>query len=367
VAHLTDGTLRRMVDDPDVRVGADAAHLGDCAECQTRLKAVSDDARSIATLLAVPEAHIDLDRAFATVLGAPKAQPALGLRLPFVRPTARPLTLAFVAAVAAGALVVVAFAAGGFFFQPTTVKTVPITVADIQALSQLADYGTLTWTKEPQLQATTSAADAAAIAGGLQPPVVAQVPAGVSTTITYGAMSQAEATFTFSAAKAAAAAAAKGKTLPKMPAEMDGATLTIVVGPAVGEVYGNLSQPTDGTQSNQINLPQLVVARSASPKATATQVSLAQFEDYILAQPGISDQLKNAIRAIGDPSSTLLIPVPVQYATSTQVNVQGVEGVALGDNTGVGSGVVWVKNGSVYVVAGSIKQSDAIDIANNLK
>jgi len=356
-----------MVDDPDAKAGADAAHLEDCAECQARYKTVSDDARSISALLAVPEARVDVGSAFATVMRAPQAQPALGLRLPFMRPTTRPLTLAFVAAVAAAALVVVAFAANGFFFQPTTVKTVPITVADIQALSQLADYGTLTWTKQPQLQATTSAADAAAIAGGLQPPVVAQLPAGVSTTVTYGAMSEAQATFTFSAAKATAAAAAKGKTLPKMPSEMDGATLTITVGPAVGEIYGELSKPASGTESNQINLPQLVVARSASPKATATQVSLTQFEGYILAQPGISDQLKNAINAIGDPSSTLLIPVPVQYATATQVKVQDVDGVALGDNTGVGSGVVWVKNGSVYVVAGSIKQSDAINIANNLK
>ena len=369
MAHLTDGTMRRMVDDPDAKVGAEAAHLEGCAECQARIRTVADDARSIANLLAVPEARVDVGRAFEAVMRAPKAQPALGLRLPFLRPRARPMTLAFVAAVAAAALVVVAFAAGGFFYQPTTVKTVPITVADIQALSQLADYGTLTWTKEPQLQATTSAADAAAIAGGMQAPIVAQLPAGVSTTVTYGAMSQAEATFTFSAAKAAAAAAAKGKALPNMPAGMDGATLTITVGPAVGEIYGELNQPTSGSTSStsQINLPQLVVAKSASPKVTSTQVTTAQLESYILAQPGISDQLKNAIKAIGDTSTTLLIPVPVQYATSTPVTVQGVEGVALGDNTGVGSGVVWVKNGSVYVVAGSIKQSDALAIANNLK
>ena len=367
MAHLTDGTLRRMVDDPDAKAGADAAHLDGCAECQARFKTISDDASSIATLLAVPEARVDVGRAFETVMRVPKAQPALGLRLPFLPPRTRPLTLAFVAAVAAAALVVVAFAAGGFFFQPTTVKTVPITVADIQALSQLADYGTLTWTKEPQLQATTSAADAAAIAGGMQPPVVPQLPAGVSTTVTYGGMSEAQATFTFSAAKAAAAAAAKGQTPPTLPAEMDGATLTITVGPAVGEIYGNMNEPTTGSSTDQINLPQLIIAKSASPKVTSTQVTAQQLEDYILAQPGISDQLKNAIKAIGDPSTTLLIPVPIEYATSTPVNVQGVEGVALGDNTGVGSGVVWVRNGSVYVVAGSIKQSDAIDIANNLK
>jgi len=243
---------------------------------------------------------------------------------------------------------------------------VPVTVADMQALSQLADYGTLTWTKEPQLQATTSAADASALAGGLKPPVVSKLPDGVSTTVTYGAMSEAVASFTFSAEKAAASAAAHGKTAPKMPAGMDGATLTITVGPAVGEIYGELKQPS-GSDPSQINLPQLVVAKSVSPTARSTQVSVTDLENFILAQPGISKELKAAINAIGDPSTTLLIPVPVEYATSTQITVQGVDGVALGDNTGVGAGVVWVKDGHVYVVAGSIKRDDAITIANNLK
>jgi len=366
VAHLTEGTLRRMVDDPDARSGADAAHLEGCADCQARLKAVGDDARSIATLLAVPETRVDVGSAFQRVMGAPKSRPALGLRLPILSPGARPMRLAFAAALAAVALVVVAFAAGGLFYQPTTVKYVPVTVADMQALSQLGDYGTFTWSKQPSFQATTSAADASALAGGLQPPVVSKLPTGVSTTVTYGAMSEAVATFTFSADKAAAAAAAHGYTLPKMPANMDGATLTVTVGPAVGEIYGELKQPS-GSDVSQVNLPQLVVAKSVSPTAKSTQVSVLDLENYMLAQPGISDQLKKAIQAIGDPSTTLLIPIPIEYASATQVTVQGVEGVALGDNTGVGSGVVWVKGGHVYVVAGLIKQSDAIDIANNLK
>jgi hypothetical protein len=364
VAHLTEGTLRRIVDDPDARSGADAAHLEGCPECQAQLKAVGDDARSIASLLAVPEARIDVGRAFERVVNNRKSQPLV--RFPILRPSARPVTLAFVAAVAAVALVVVAFTFAGLFYSPTTVKAVPVTVADMQALSELSNYGTLTWTKEPQLQATTSAADASAAAGGLTLPTVAKLPDGVSTTVTYGAMSQAVATFTFSAEKASASAAARGKTLPKMPAGMDGATLTVTVGPAVGEIYGELKQPS-GSDVSQINLPQLVVAKSASPTAKSTQVSVTDLENFILAQPGISKELKAAINAIGDPSTTLLIPVPVEYATSTQVTIQGADGVALGDNTGVGAGVVWVKDGHVYVVAGSIKRDDAVTIANNLK
>lgn len=371
MAHLSEGALRRMYDDPDARTGADASHLEGCAECQARFATVADDARVISTMLAVPDARVDARAAFARVNSRPKAQPVLGLRLPLMRP-ARP-ALALVAAVTAAAIVVVGFAFAGFFYKPQTVKTVPVTVADVQALAQLGEYGTFAWTKQPDLQVVTSAADASAAAAGLSAPVVSSLPKGVSKNVTYAAMPEAQATFTFSAAKAAAAAAAHGKTLPKMPAGMDGATLTVTAGPAVGEIYGNLSEPTNGGATSgsgsaqDVNLPQLVVAKSVTPTASSTQVTVKQLEEYILAQPGISNELKNAVQAIGDPSTTLLIPVPIQYATSTQVTVQGVPGVALGDNTGVGSGVVWVKGGYVYVIAGTIKQSDALNIANNLK
>ena len=349
-----------MVDDPDARVGADAAHLEGCAECKAQFDAIADDARSVATLLAVPEPHVDVARAYQRVTAAPKADRTFRL------PLGRPVQLAFIAAVAAVSLVVVAFAASGLLFQPTKVQPVPITLNDLQALSQLADYGTFTWTKEPQFQVTANADDAAAVAGGLKAPIVSKLPAGVSSTVTYGGMSQAEATFTFSQAKADAAAAAKGQKAPKLAANVDGATLTIKVGPAVGEVYGNLNQPTTA-DAEQIGLPQLVVAKSVAPSVSSTQVSVTDLKNVILQQPGISAELKKTISAISDPNDVLFIPVPVEFGTSTTVHVQGVDGVALGDNTGVGSAVVWVKDGHVYAVAGTIKQSDAIDIANNLK
>jgi hypothetical protein len=188
----------------------------------------------------------------------------------------------------------------------------------------------------------------------------------VSSTVTYVAMSQAVAVFTFSADKAAAAAATSHQALPSLPAGMNGAKLTVTIGPAVGEVFGNLSQ-TSGSDVSQANLPQLVVGKSNTPSATSTQVSVKQLEDNLLRLPGISPQLAAAIRAISDPSTTLPIPIPVQFATSSKVTVQGVQGIALGDNTGLGSGVIWVKQGVVYAVAGTVRQSDAIDIANNLR
>jgi hypothetical protein len=356
-----------MVDDPDVRTGADATHLDGCSDCKARFESISRDAGSISALLAVPDARLDMARAFSRVRSAPSAQPRLGFRLPIFSPAPRPLKLAFAAALATFALVVVAFASNGLWFSyhPTTVKPVPVTVADMQALSQLANYGTFSWTKQPNFQVATSAADASAAANGLAMPSAKNLPSNISTTVTYAGMSEATAVFTFSADKAAAAAASQGKTLPPLPAGMDGATLTVTVGPAVGVIYGDLKQT--GTSPTDLNIPQLVIAKSAAPTAKATQVSLQQLEDYLLSLPGISSNLANAVKAIGDPSKTLLIPVPVEYASSTPVSINGSDGVALGDNTGIGAGVVWVgKDGYVYVVVGAIKQTDAVTIAKTL-
>jgi hypothetical protein len=354
-----------MVDDPDARAASDARHLEGCSECRSRYRAVADDARSTTKLLAVPDVKVDVARAFDRVQSAPEAQPRFGFRLPMLPPISRPMSIALVAAVAAVALLATVIAQDSNFFAPTTVTAVPVTVADMQSLTQLSAYGTVTWTTEPQLQIVTTPAEAAAISG-LQPPVVAKLPAGVSSTVTYAAMPQAVAVFTFSADKAAAAAASTNKALPRLPAGMDGARLTVTVGPAVGEIYGSLKQ-SSGSDLSQANLPQLVVGKSTAPSATSTQVSVKQLEDYLLSLPGISPQLAAAIKAVNDPSTTLPIPIPVQYATSSKVQVQGVQGIALGDNTGIGSAVIWVKHGLVYAVAGTIKQSDAIEIANNLK
>jgi hypothetical protein len=380
VAHLSDGTLRRMIDDPDAISGSDRQHYVDCKDCQARHSGMADDARAVATLLAAPELKVDVASAFKQVQLAPAAKPRFGFSLPILRPASRTMLAGLGAAAVMIALVVTAFANILPLFQPKTVAPVAITVADVQSLQALGDYGTLTWSVNPNPQIVLTADEAKQISG-LNVPKVAKLPAGVSNNITYAAMPKAVAVFTFDAKKAEAAAAKTGKALPKLPAGVDGAKLTVTVGPAVIEVFGNLNtknpsgQDTSGSNSSSgsnngpsdINLPQLVVAESAAPLVTSTQVTAKQLENYILSMPGISPQLAASLRAIGDPSTTLLIPVPIQYATSSKVTVQGVQGVALGDNTGAGAGVIWIKNGKVFAVAGFLKQSEVLTIANGLK
>ena len=364
MAHLTEGTLRRMFDDPDALTSADRRHYAGCADCQARYAGMAEDARAVATMLSAPELSVDVAAALKHVQAAPAAKPRFGFSLPILSPATRPMFAGLAAAVVVLALVATAFANILPLFQPKTVQPVPVTVADIQALSALSDYGTVTWSQQPQAQVVLSAADAQAVAG-FKAPVAGYLPNGMSSNITFLAMPKAVAVFTFDAAKAASTAATSGKQLPTLPRGMDGAKLTVTVGPAIVEWYGNLKASSNAS-SQDINVPELVVAESAPPQVTSTQVTAKQLEDYILSIPGLSKDLKAAIKAIGDPTTTLIIPVPIQFATSATVTVQGVKGVAVGDNTGLGSGVIWIK-GNVFVVAGPLKQSEVLKIADGLK
>jgi hypothetical protein len=114
-------------------------------------------------------------------------------------------------------------------------------------------------------------------------------------------------------------------------------------------------------------LPSLAVIQAAAPHLTSTGASVQDIESYLLVQPGISPQLAAEIRSIGDPSATLPLPIPVDKATAQAVQVDGVSGWAIGDNTGIGSAVVWVKNHRVYAVAGTLPEDQVLAAANSLQ
>ena len=365
MSHLSDGALRRMFDDPNAVTGTERDHFTSCTECQDRYSKTSADAGNAARLLAVPAATFDADAAYKRLAARPAAEsPRFGFRLPILRQSSR-RPIAVLAFAVVLALVATAAANVSQIFAPTQVQAVPVSVADLQTLPDLSTYGTFASSKEPTPQIGVSKADAEQIAG-FSAPTVRSLPSGVSTSITYAAVSQTVATFTFSAAKAQAAAAAQGKTLPPMPAGMDGSTITLTAGPALIEIYGELPQNPSASDASQLSLPALIVAESRAPVVTSTSVSASQLEDYLLKQPGISPQLAADIKALRDPSHTLPIPVPIQYATSSNVTVQGVQGVALGDNTGAGAAVIWIK-GNIFFVGGTLKQSDLLTIANQLR
>ncbi len=395
--HLTDGVLRRLCDDPLALSAAERRHVEHCHACQARQAAIAADARFAAEAL-MPMASAprpDTEAALARLrreVAAPDAAIAprrsrrtmeriLAMYQMQRRRLVKPVggLIAAAALVGALALTPAGSLAQSFItiFEPKQVAALPLTMQDLSSLRSLPNlgtFGTMGQTTRPRFQEVGNFA-AARAASGLALLTPATLPAGIPSQVTYEVASPGTASFTFSAAKAAAAARAGGQALPAMPAGLDGSTLEATVGPAVAVIYGgSLGQSHEGAGHGRRvlkmglhGLPTLVIGEAAVPRVTSTGASVGAIEDYLLKMPGISPTLAGEIRAIGDPSSTLPIPIPVDRANAQSVQVQGVSGLAVGDNTGIASVVVWQKNHMVFVVGGMLTQDQALSIANALQ
>ncbi len=376
-------------------------HLAGCPACRLALdewELIGAALQAVGTATPMPARGL-LDRAFARIDAAARRPrwherwvPAL-LKQPVI---ARSLTGGLVAALLA---LIVTFTPVGSYaqglldvFQPRQFVIVPVTWADLRALPSLDQYGDLSQVSHGKPQHLPSAAGAAA-ASGMAVLTPATLPPSVTASPTYGVVPSHSATFTFSATKARQAATARGKHPPPMPASIDGSSIQMTTGTAVIAAYGGdpdfLSQaearkpgtlgpargPVGGHQSDHAALmadiagaiPQLVVAQAFAPVATSSGASPRDLEQYLLSQPGISENLANAIRAIGDPTTTWPIPVPLGQVNTRPVSVQGVRGTLFADTSGFVTGVVWVKAGVIYAVGGPLSEGEVLGVANSLR
>jgi hypothetical protein len=257
-------------------------------------------------------------------------------------------------------------------FEPKSVVAVPISQSDLNYLGQacaglnlqecMGAYGTFEWTAPPQPKEVTSRAQASALAGftALAP---SSLPSSVTGDPRFGVINRSTATFTFSADSTRQSAARQNRTPPPMPANIDGSKLFITGGPAVVQLWGAPA----GTPSSPGAMPTLIVGQAKAPTVSSDGITVDELRSYLLSQPGVSPQLAAALRAIGDPSSTLPVPVPAELAVSHPVTVQGVQGLFIGDNTGIAGAVIWQKDGMMFEVIGSFTESQALAIANSMR
>jgi len=336
----------------------------------------------IEEMLSVSEPKIDTERALARLRArvdaeriAPVSRGASAPRRVAVNIWVRGLAAAATVALVATLLTVSGLAETILtIFEPKQLVAVPITSTDLNSAASFGAYGTLTWTEQPKPYDVPDIRTAAR-ESGMTVLTPSNLPQGVGAP-RYGVMPKTTATFTFSAAKTTQAAAAQKRTPPPMPANIDGSKLFITGGPAVVAFYTDTTATTGATGASGATstsgaspfsgMPKLIVAQGKPPVVQSDGVTVDQLQSYLLAQPGISPQLAAQIRAIKDPSSTLPVPIPVDMATSKKVTVQGVEGIFVGDSTGLGSAVIWQKDGIVYGVAGTLTEQQVLAVANSL-
>jgi len=313
-------------------------------------------------LLAMPELEVDTDKAFSRFGALTQEVRASGPRRA-VAPLFIAAPAKWLAAAAGIVIVALTLAMTGVadsilqIFEAKQFAAVTVTPTDLQTLGQLSAFGTLTWSSQPQPHQLATLAQASTETG--LPAISVTVPSSVTASAQYGAVPKTTATFVFEASKASASAAAVGRTAPPMPAKLDGSTLVLTGGPALLVTYGTDTEMAAGNM--------LFVGVARAPIVGSDGASVAEIQAYLLSQPSVTPALAAQIRAIGDPATTLPIPVPLGQASATTVSVHGTSGLFIGDSTGLGSAVVWQQGGLVYVVGGSLTQAQVIAVANSLK
>jgi hypothetical protein len=361
MGHPTEGVLRRLLDEPAGVADFDRQHVAGCPQCLDGLASMGEDAALVEGALATESvAGIDVDAAWRRLTTAAPAQERGGAAAPardrrWREARRRP-------AIAALAVAVVLTGAGTAaandwlqIFRTKKIAPVTFSASDLVALPDLGAYGELVMTGDVDMDPVPDAA-AAAAQTGLDVPEVTVLPRGVSGEPVYQVGRQVSATFTFSAERAAQAAAAAGRTLPPPPPGLDGSQVRLVAGPGVAAIW---RQPT--------GLPSLFVGRAVAPTAFSSGVPFETVRDYLLSLPGLPDHVASQLRTFTADGSTLPLPVPADRMTTSSAHVGDAPATVLASRDRLLAAVVWVDNGVVNVVVGSLNPGEVLSIARELR
>jgi hypothetical protein len=367
VRHLGEGRLRQIYDEPLALSAAEQEHFDGCSECKARFDRIADTARLTGRMLAAPVLEPAPAAAFASLQqrirqDARRPAPWYQRWLDRTAPRIQLMRTPAVAVVLAAALLAGVAATGVVrlfeVFKPDKVATVQVSPSDFAAAAVALDYGQEKWLPSPPTPVVLSDAVAAHTQSRLPVLTPATLPPGVIGQPTFGVIEQTTGTLTFDANRLRASAAQHHVKLTPMPSSINGSTLIVNAGPALLEVWG--VSPTGTSQQ----LPTLVIAQTKVPTIESTGATTKQLEDYVLSQSAVPADLRSQVLAIADPSTTLPIPIPKGFATTQNVQVNGVQGVLI--KAVLGAGVVWIKNGVIYAVGGQLTPDQVLALARTL-
>ena len=358
--HPTDGTLRRLLDEPAGVADTDREHVAGCRVCLSGLAAAREDAAVTGAALGV-EVNADVDRGWGRLSRAVAVDGRRGL--PVTVPPARRWRAALRSPVIVVLGVVALLAGAGVaaaadwlqIFRTEQIAPVTVTRADLVELPDLSGYGEVEVTEEADVREVADAA-AAEKATGLSVPRVSELPRGVTGEPAFQVGDRVSAVFTFSVEKAARAAAAAGETLPPAPPGLDGSQFRLVAGPGLAAVW-----------SEARGVPALVVARVVAPAAYSSGIPFQTARDYVLSLPGLPEDVASQLRGFSGDGTTLPLPVPAELVTSSAADVGGVPARVLTSRDGTMAGVVWVDDGVVTAVAGSLSADEVLSVARGMR
>lgn len=389
--HLPHELLRRYCDEADALLTNEKEHLLSCERCRAAYDHVASNARYALSALGTGEPKLDkavaLHRvqrsAHSSLTGALKA-PASKKRFA-LREWHVAIAASLVLALSIGFSPLGTYASSFLaIFEPHQFAPVALSRADmaqLQGLPNLEAFGRMN-APSGRLRVSTFSGPYDASRYARQRVLWPRyLPPQIPRNTTFRVSDARTASFTFDAATARSSASRKRAVLPPMPPRIDGSTLQATIGPVVISVYGNLPEimreraeqvrthrAPRRTAVEHFRIPQEVVTvvQAPAPRVYSTGATVREIEQYLLVQPGVPVNLAAQIRAIGNPTTTLPIPISLDRAIAHNVLVQGVTGLAVGDNTGVGSAVIWERSGIVFGVMAPLAERETLAIANSL-
>ncbi len=138
-----------------------------------------------------------------------------------------------------------------------------------------------------------------------------------------------------------------------LPESLDGQPVDVTLYPTVAQNW-----QAEGITLVQTDSP--LIAYPPDVDATRLGEALLQFM-------GLPEGEAARLAASIDWTNTLLLPVPEEVATFSEVRVGGTSGLALSSLDGVRSVLLWERDGRVYVMEGSATVRELVRAANSLR
>lgn len=347
------GRLRAWLDHDDEEISRHIAACGACSETVGALRRNAELAAARVAWLAPPEDALDSGRP------APPAPPAS--RPTALAPRRRRLTLPSLPRLgaAAAALLLAAVlvgtpdgrsAAAAFLAQFRSERFEVVTFHPEElgrGVSDLRQLGRVSGDFEQEPVEVASIAEARRLSGlDVSAPPARLLPDRVRRQPIIHAVGPRTLQLEFDTARA-----------PELPASFDGARLRIGVPAGVALLY-----PSVGGGG-----PGLVVGEAEAVTAEVEGgPGLAEVRDVLLELDGLPERLRAQLRAIDDWRSTLPLPVPTDAVVWQDVVLDGRPAVAFGDESGLGSAVLWQADGRIHGVGGQLPMSQVRRVAEQL-
>ncbi len=356
-----EGTLRAWIDGEAPDQAQVGAHLDGCATCRddvAALRANAEHAGGAVGLLAPVATRPPL-----RIVEAPPRRAASRWRVAAAG-LAAAVALGVVVGTSDGRIAAASFLAQ---FRSQTIQPITIDPSSLTGgspLAQLGRLGTVSGQNGPAPVTVASAAEASTRVGfTVKLPAAAALPSGLPTTPVYRVIPAHELRFTFDEAKARAYFAEIGRSNIVLPPKFNGATLVVSV-PAVAALqYGS-----PNGQNDPRNVKALIVGQAREITAgTEGGVTLDELRDFLLGLPGLPPDAVRQLRDVRDWRTTLPIPIPAEQMSSAQTTVAGGPGLLLTERHGLGSAVIWQRDGQVNGVAGTFAGAELQRVADSLR